>query len=999
MRHDSTSSGTGLERRSGDAPGEEDIGSLLFQKFRRQRQEVESSQRTSISCRNGLQSSLVNVVDQFSARASGQESDQSNGPYQLPEVGAECFGFRLHYELGRGAFARVYLAEQIGLAGRPVVLKISSIDGNEPETLAQLQHTHIVPIYSLHEDARSGLRAVCMPYFGGASLSNILKMLWAADTRPTQGDRLVQALDQTQAPSLAQITGKSATCGAAASNSEPQAAGEKPVVLLAGLSYHRAAAWIVARLAEGLQHAHQRGVLHRDIKPSNILVGADGQPLLLDFNLSHSASDAAQAQASAVLGGTVAYMAPEHLRAMASHSAQPRRPVDQRADIYALGMVLYEMLTGHNPFDQIASYQPLPVMIEAMALERSQKIPSARKRRSDVPWGLESVVRKCLAPDPAQRYQQAEHLADDLRRYLEDRPFRYAPELSRTEQLRKWLRRHPRLASAAPVASVALMLLVGTGLAILGLREHLRSTEQHLEEAKGREQERAVELGAAQSRERKRAFAAGTVRALCLVNTTTDLHDHYRQGQSVCEEVLGLYAVLDRDDWQQTAAWRQVAPDERRLLAEDVRELLLLLAWAQVHTTSGDASTLQEALVLLERAEQIEDLGPSRALWEDRAFYLALLGDKTGAQAARQTAARLRPASARDHYLLATAYARGQRYAQAVTELDAALELNPHHYWSWVQRGICHQELGDSVMSASDFGVCIGLRPEFAWGYFNRGYVLDRSGHKAEAVRDYTAALERDAELLVARVNRGLALLELKQYAQALADFDRAADLGRDDAFLHAGRGVALEGLGRHPEADRTFEAAFTRARRDSKETRHRLLWVYGFAVSARLPEKAREAFDSVLRDNPDQPQALYGRAMLLAGQGETRLTLQLLKRALDVTPGFLEARRARAILWARLGHYEEAAGEITWCLGQEPASGQTLYSAACVAAQAAHSSDPVTAKSAKEQALAFLHQAFAHGYGQDRAAEDPDLEVLRSHPEFERLVRPAETMSHPKSK
>jgi tetratricopeptide (TPR) repeat protein len=771
------------------------------------------------------------------------------------------------------------------------------------------------------------------------------------------------------------------------------------VALLAGLSYHRAAAWLVARLAEGLQHAHQRGVLHRDIKPSNILVGADGQPLLLDFNLSHSNSDSTQAQASAVLGGTVAYMAPEHLRAMASHPAQPNRTVDHRADIYSLGMVLYEMLTGHNPFDQLASYQPLPIMIEAMALERSQLVPSVRRRRPDVPWGLESVVRKCLAPDPAQRYQQAEHLADDLRRFIEDRPFRYAPELSRAEQARKWLRRHPKLTSVAPVAAVALLLLVGTGLAILGLREHLRSTQQNLEEATGREQERTLELGVAQGRERKRAFAAGTIRALCLVNTTTDLHDHYRQGQSVCEEVLGLYGVLDRPDWQQTPSWQQLAADERRLLAEDVRELLLLLAWARVHTAPADPDTLRQALALLERAEGIDNLEPSRALGEDRAFYLTQLGDKTGAQAARQTAERLRPASARDHYLLATAYARGQRYADAVQELNVALERNPQHYWSWVQRGICHLELGDSILAASDFGVCIGLRPEFAWGYFNRGYTLDRNGHKAEAVHDYSAALERDHDFLVARVNRGLALLELKQYKEALADFDQAAELGRDDAFLHAGRGVALEGLRRHREADRAFDVAFTRARTAPKETLHRILWVYGFAVSTRLPEKARAAFDLVLRDNPDQPQALYGRAMLLADKGETRPALQLLTRALDGTPGFLEARRARAILWARLGHYDEAGTDINWCLEKEPASGQTLYSAACVAAQAAHSSDPVTAKSAKEQALAFLHKALANGYGQDQAAADPDFDALHGHPEFERLVRATKATTHPKSK
>src|SRR5581483_12457577 len=113
---------------------------------------------------------------------------------RLPAVVAEVFGFRLRGGLGRGAFARVFLAEQADLAGRPVVLKVSSIDGDEPQTLAQLQHTHIVPIYSVHEDARAGLRAVCMPYFGGAAFSVVLQRLWEQTERPLHGDELARAL-------------------------------------------------------------------------------------------------------------------------------------------------------------------------------------------------------------------------------------------------------------------------------------------------------------------------------------------------------------------------------------------------------------------------------------------------------------------------------------------------------------------------------------------------------------------------------------------------------------------------------------------------------------------------------------------------------------------------------------------------------------------------------------------------------------------------------------
>ena len=127
---------------------------------------------------------------------------------RLPDVGDEVFGFRLCQPLGQGAFGRVFLAEQADLAGRPVVLKVTAIEGDEPQTLAQLLHTNIVPIYSLHEDQRAGLRAVCMPYLGGASLSAVLAKLWTDSPRPVSGKQLVLALEAVEAPKPATFQSK-----------------------------------------------------------------------------------------------------------------------------------------------------------------------------------------------------------------------------------------------------------------------------------------------------------------------------------------------------------------------------------------------------------------------------------------------------------------------------------------------------------------------------------------------------------------------------------------------------------------------------------------------------------------------------------------------------------------------------------------------------------------------------------------------------------------------
>jgi eukaryotic-like serine/threonine-protein kinase len=959
-----------LQRWPSDPAQDADVASLLYEDFLQKQQHDPDVSVADYEQRfPAHKDSLAGLFRHHAVmRSLGQGGSAASTPrLALPDVGDELFGFRLQQELGRGAFARVYRAGQADLAERAVVLKVSGIDGNEPQVLAQLQHTHIVPIYSVHEDARAGLRAVCMPYFGGASLSQVLRACWAEDTQPRAGRQLAQALQVVQSPWPAP--------GAPAAAAAPPG-----LALLERLNFVQAAASLVARLAEALHHAHQRGVLHRDIKPSNILLGAEGEPMLLDFNLAQSSGG--HFQAHATLGGTIAYMAPEHLRALAGRSAALTQQVDERADIYSLGMVLYEMLVGRTPFEHSVSYVLLPPQLEAMALERGRAAPSLRRGRADVPWGLESIARKCLAPDAAARYQSAGQLAEDLHAFLNDQPLRHAPELSRAERLRKWLRRHPRLTSSGSVAVLAAALLLSAGAALAGVHAHLTSTRQN--------------LVVAEARQRKQDFDAGTQEALCLVNTLSEAQDHLPRGRAACEKTLALYDVLGRSDWQDAPLWQLLAPAEQLAGAEDVRELLLLLAWARTRLAPADPATLAAALHLLEKAEAIVGLPPSRAIWEERAAYQDQLGAPAEAASARAEAAKIAPATARDHCLLASAWVRNsnpadqaQTYARAARELTVALERKPRYYWAHLQRGICYQEMGESLLAAGDFATCIGLWPELAWGHFNHGYVLDRAGQKRAAIGAYTAALQRDPAFAPAYLNRGLARLELKEYSQALVDFDRAAELGQDEAPVHAGRGVALEGLGRGEEAERAFATAFARNRGAVDAAGLRLRWVYGFAVSHRLPDEAAAAFEEVLRHDPEQPQALYGRAML-AVERHNRLdeAIGLFSRALEAQPGFLEARRARAVLLSRRGQFEAAMQDVNTCLEKDGRGSATLYAAACVAARFSEKTKGAPRAEATGQALRFLRQALEAGAAPDRAEDDPDLASLRQHPEFRKMLK-----------
>jgi hypothetical protein len=171
----------------------------------------------------------------------------------LPEVGSEFLGFRLEAELGRGAFGRVYLARQKGLAHRPVALKVSAdVFADEAQTLAQLQHTHIVPVYSVHH-ARP-FRAVCMPYFGATTLADVLRLLRGGESLPASGKGLVstivisrnQTLVSERSLGLAPV--EVSTQGAAG-NLPKRTAAVATLSHLEGLSYVEAVLWVAARLA------------------------------------------------------------------------------------------------------------------------------------------------------------------------------------------------------------------------------------------------------------------------------------------------------------------------------------------------------------------------------------------------------------------------------------------------------------------------------------------------------------------------------------------------------------------------------------------------------------------------------------------------------------------------------------------------------------------------------------------------------------------------------
>ncbi|MCA9066431.1 MAG: serine/threonine protein kinase, partial [Planctomycetaceae bacterium] len=256
--------------------------------------------------------------------------------------GEQLLDFTIIGELGKGAFSRVYLARQESLASRLVVIKLAGAKPAEAHRLARLQHTNIVPVYSIHELDEQAL--ICMPYFGATTLHHVVRSLQPGQSSGTTFLSTVNARDAQTMTGFdlpLHSPGSDLTAsGQPTAESVQTVDQDSPLV---GMDHEHAVLWIIQQIAAGLHHAHSRGILHRDLKPANVLLSEDGQPMLLDFNLAHDRT--IQTTMDQIVGGTLAYMSPEQIE-----SLETFQELDPRSDLYSVGVLLFELLTGSLPF-------------------------------------------------------------------------------------------------------------------------------------------------------------------------------------------------------------------------------------------------------------------------------------------------------------------------------------------------------------------------------------------------------------------------------------------------------------------------------------------------------------------------------------------------------------------------------------------------------------------------------------------------------------------------
>ena len=849
------------------------VRDLAFEEFRLRRAMGEAVERSEYGSKYGVD-------------VSGWPEPESAIVAAEPKPGEIVGSFRILSELGRGAFGRVYLAEQIDLAGRMVALKLSTRFGvAEPNALARLQHTNIVPIYSTERHGRT--QAIVMPYLGSTTLADVLTALKTQSNWPQSGkalaDTVVDRASRTR-------TSRSLPVAPAV-----RPASTLPLEQLRKLSYVDAVLWIGWKLADALAHAHERGILHRDIKPANVLLTDDGQPMLLDFNL------AVDADALAEAGGTPAYMAPEQLASLKKGRAKP----DPRTDVFSLGLVLAELLIGFTP------------RVDSAA------VPRLRELNPRITPSTEAILQKCLAFAPENRYSSAAELRDDLNRQLTHQPLLATKEPSVRERFQKWKQRHPVFASTGAVAAVAIAFIVALGLSLVARQRYVKLMIEERE---------AVEKLADFHRD-----VPVILERVALRDTGADAGELRR--------LVARYAVTDNPAWTENRFVARLPETNRRELFEQLGELLLLQArlepdreaaiqlnrraaeiygkfrpvprsvWQDRYEFATSLGREAEARESLNRAKSTEPDSRDwylsglavrkggnleeaeklfeRAVEENSQHYWSwlLLGDvRTGlsrddlAESCFNACIALKPDDPAAHYNRGLCRHRLKRYAAAIADFTKTFERDEGRVVALIARGISHQSLGQWPEAEADFSRALDCGTTETRVYFLRSEVRTARRDAPGEKKDRSEGMKREPRDEVSWITRALAKAAAGDVPGALSDLDAALKLNprsyaalmnkanllddklhrESDAVLaldrliechphvlipRSGRAVLLARLGRKAAAK--ADAEYCRARNPEPFVRYQLAGAYA-RLAKSDPSEAATAFEllrSALKD------------------------------------------------------------------------------------------------------------------------------------------------------
>jgi serine/threonine protein kinase len=884
-----------------------------------------------------------------------------------------CLGdFRILREVGRGGMGIVYEAEQISL-NRRVALKVlpfaAALDPkqlqrfkNEAQAAAQLHHQNIVPVYGV--GCERGVHYYAMQFIEGQTLAKAI-----ADLRLQIADWEKRGPAPRLRPESSAQDAQSAIC-----NLQSAIAMTPPAGMLSTErstkqpAYFRSIARLGVQAAEALEHAHSFGIVHRDIKPANLLVDGRGTLWVTDFGLARLQNEVGLTLTGDLLG-TLRYMSPE--QALGKQGL-----VDQRSDIYSLGATLYELFT-------LQPVCPSDDRQEVLRQIEQEEPQPPRGLNAAMPADLETIVLKALVKEPDGRYATAQALADDLRRFLEDKPIQ-AKRPTSWQRIRKWVRRHQALVVTAGVATVIILLTVVVALVVGILRVKA---------------------------ERERAKESYRLAREALQECVKQVTEDPRLAAGELETLRRKVWQLEADFLQKFVHLYGEGPD----FEEDRGN-----AYLQLGNVTSKLGTRDDAIVAYQGALRIftdlvrnhPEVARYRALLSLNyqnlgVMYHAVDRQVEAEQAYQEALAQQRilvtdyPLDSEYRHLLASSYGNLAVLYQEMGKLEAA------------------ENAYDNVVALAQTLIhdhAFGLRYQvlLANSYTNLAliYVDTKRSEKAEHVLE---------EALVLR--RALVKADRKHpdYVRQLAlTYNTLGELYQETGRSGKAEQARREALGRleilvreHPSvADYATDLGACQVNlgnldRDLGRVTLALDW-YGIAISlckftSALDwyEKAIKTLETVLLREANHARAQ--RFLANAYSGQSRVlnhlnrhgeALHALNRAIQLSPGDqvrYHRRLDRAKTLAKLNRHAEAIAEANELLKLPEMDGRNrarLAEPYSLAYASTRDEDPVQGEQYAVQAVELLRQAITHGYKDVALLKThSDFKVLRQRPDFQQLL------------